>query len=54
MPECMKDVQLRMWIAEEAGVQIGRPVEILGVCTDDYRLLFREFGKKNSKHSGKW
>ena len=29
MSECMKDFQLRMWIAEEAGVQIGWPVDIL-------------------------
>ena len=29
MSECMKDVNLRMWIAEEAGIKIGWPVEIL-------------------------
>ena len=28
MSECMKDVQLRMWVAEEAGVTVDWPVEI--------------------------
>ena len=29
MSECMKDVNLRMWIAEEAGIEVRWPVEIL-------------------------
>ena len=29
MSECMKDAQLRMWVAEEAGVKVEYPLEIL-------------------------
>ena len=28
MSECMKDVRLRMWIAEEAGIPVDWPVKI--------------------------
>ena len=29
MSECMKDTQLRMWIAEEIGINVEYPLEIL-------------------------